>query len=319
MGWLKKNKGMLIFSLACGLLAMYLSITDNKPPRANKGETVRIIAGKDSDDIPVATTQEIDDEFNKALTNKDVHGYNQLFAQGKMFRVKSGTKALVIDRTMNMSQVRLLEGTYEGKAGWLPVEFARKEETKSDNAGTQPIPQAQPKDSKEQQKTSAAPQTKKTLKVKPDVFVTRFNSVMLALFNSMDGDIEMNEKLAEVFSIKSHSIKQGGVNDVFEAYVGALDTLIIAPVSKENGELKSIGVMLTKNSKVAIDEWSIIAKAIVLANTKDVMLDVINETIIRLSNTAATSPETVAKEQIGGMTLSVVAAAPGVIFQVEPE
>jgi hypothetical protein len=48
------------------------------------------------------------------------------------------------------------------------------------------------------------------------------------------------------------------------------------------------------------------------------MLDVISETINRLSNTAATSPEKVAKEQIGGMTLSVAATALGVIFQMEP-
>lgn len=127
MSWVAKNKAALIFSIAVGAFIVFANLTSDKPPAAYNGDAVRIVSGKNSAEVPVATTKEAEAEFSKALNNKDTHAYNQLFADGKMIRIPAGTKAMVIDRSMNMAQVRILEGSHEGRAGWVPVEFAVKE------------------------------------------------------------------------------------------------------------------------------------------------------------------------------------------------
>lgn len=125
MSWIQKNKGALIFAFLVGLFVMYSYQTNPPQKMAARGDKVSIISGKDSATAPVATTKEVDDEYSKALSSKDQIGYDSLFASGKMFRVDAGTEALVIDRSMNMAQLRILEGKHEGKTGWVPVEFAR--------------------------------------------------------------------------------------------------------------------------------------------------------------------------------------------------
>lgn len=120
------SKTAIIISVLVGAFVIYAYGTNTKAPAAHVGDTVKIIAGQTSDEVPVAATKEADDEFSKVLNAKDEHGYNQLFASGKMFRVNKGTKALVIERSYTMAQVRILEGSHEGKAGWVPVEFAVK-------------------------------------------------------------------------------------------------------------------------------------------------------------------------------------------------
>lgn len=125
MSWIQKNKGALIFSFLVGLFILY-SYQANPPQKmAARGDNVSIIAGSNSATVPVATTKEADDEYSKALHSKDQIGYDLLFSSGKMFRVDAGTKALVIDRTVNMAQLRILEGKHQGKSGWVPIEFAR--------------------------------------------------------------------------------------------------------------------------------------------------------------------------------------------------
>lgn len=126
MSWIANNKAALAFSIAVGAFIVFANLTSDKPPAAYNGDAVRIMSGKNSTEVPVATTKEADAEFSKALNNKDTHGYNQLFAEGKMIRVLTATKAIVIDRSMNMAQVRILEGDHEGKVGWVPVEYAVK-------------------------------------------------------------------------------------------------------------------------------------------------------------------------------------------------
>lgn len=123
------KKSTVIILVLVGAFVLYAYIANPTPttPSSYVGDTVSIIAGPNGDEIPVATTKEVDDEFAKVLYAKDEHGYKQLFASGKMFRVDRGTKALIIERSYAMAQVRILEGVHEGKAGWVPIEFAVKQ------------------------------------------------------------------------------------------------------------------------------------------------------------------------------------------------
>ncbi|MDR0703203.1 MAG: hypothetical protein LBF61_12550 [Azoarcus sp.] len=56
-----------------------------------------------------------------------------------MFLVNKGSKALVIERSYAMAQVRILEGIHEGKSGWVSVEFAVKQEQAASLVQTTPI------------------------------------------------------------------------------------------------------------------------------------------------------------------------------------
>lgn len=95
---------------------------------AKVGEQVELRVEKSSQagDLPVADSQETNSEFLAVLKANDEYGYQRLFALGRMYRVKNGTKALVLERTHTLARVRILDGNYQGRDGWLPVEFVVK-------------------------------------------------------------------------------------------------------------------------------------------------------------------------------------------------
>lgn len=73
--------------------------------------------------IPIFATKELYEQYMKAVNANDQYGKLAVMSSGGFYPVKSGTKALVIERTMTMSKVRILEGVSTGKAGWTPWEF----------------------------------------------------------------------------------------------------------------------------------------------------------------------------------------------------
>ena len=65
--------------------------------------------------VPVAVDQESHDKLIKAQTMKDQHGVAELIVSGKVLPVDDETKIQVIDSTLLMRQVRILEGAYTGR------------------------------------------------------------------------------------------------------------------------------------------------------------------------------------------------------------
>ena len=76
-----------------------------------------------SDTVLIATTKEYYDEMFKLLTIKDTLGVSQMVLDGKVLLADKGTSVKVIGSTMASREVRITEGKYIGKSGWVPSEM----------------------------------------------------------------------------------------------------------------------------------------------------------------------------------------------------
>jgi len=78
-----------------------------------------------SKDTAVAVSEQALDELLDAFLAGDKIGYTQMMIAGRWFPVENNTKVLIIDRTFLRRKVRILEGEYYGRSGWVPMEFVK--------------------------------------------------------------------------------------------------------------------------------------------------------------------------------------------------
>lgn len=71
----------------------------------------------------VAADEKAFQKLLDAINAKDEYGVSDLLLTGQVFSVKDGTQVLVIDETLYETQIRILEGPYAGKSGWVPHEW----------------------------------------------------------------------------------------------------------------------------------------------------------------------------------------------------
>jgi hypothetical protein len=71
----------------------------------------------------VAADEKAFQELLDAINAKDDYGVSELLLTGRVFSVKDGTQVLVIDAALHKMQIRILEGPYAGKSGWVPDEW----------------------------------------------------------------------------------------------------------------------------------------------------------------------------------------------------
>jgi hypothetical protein len=99
----------------------------------HKSETVRIgeiaqlrLESNSEAIVLVASTNEAFDAFTKAAVSHDKEGVAALVLADKLWPVKGGTKVRVIDYggflNATKTQVRILEGVYYGRSGWVASE-----------------------------------------------------------------------------------------------------------------------------------------------------------------------------------------------------
>jgi len=101
--------------------------SSNTPPTSDSlgtGEEGKLYTGTGI--VGVAITEEALDELTKAAIAKDSIGYQNVFLEGKAFLVDDYTKILVIEIKFSKEKVRVLEGDYYGKSGWVPTEWVIK-------------------------------------------------------------------------------------------------------------------------------------------------------------------------------------------------
>jgi hypothetical protein len=126
--------GFLFISVVALVVGYFSFCSGNSPSTQSTqdsrhvgiGENARLSTGSPGQ-IPVAMDTEALDALNKAAAAKDEIGYRELFANGRMFAVDENTKVLVIDSGIFKTQIRILEGPYSGKSGWVPFEWVKKE------------------------------------------------------------------------------------------------------------------------------------------------------------------------------------------------
>lgn len=80
-----------------------------------------------SDIVSVLNTKEIQDQFMKAGLANDTYGMAKIISDGGGFNVTAGTKVLVIDQEVGIRKVRVLDGEYSMKEGWVAKEFIGKQ------------------------------------------------------------------------------------------------------------------------------------------------------------------------------------------------
>lgn len=87
------------------------------------GEEGRLIV-QGSDIVTVFDTKSALAESTKFANAGDEEGYSRVvYTQG--FIVDSGTRVLVIENSVTSTRVKILEGTNQGKYGWVPYEWVR--------------------------------------------------------------------------------------------------------------------------------------------------------------------------------------------------
>jgi len=104
----------VVLLLSCGQAQERISIGDNGI--VDSGGNIAIIC----------LDQSTHDDYVNALISDDKIGIVALAIAGKAFPVDSGTRVKVIDLESGKRKVRIMEGKYSGRAGWVSKEIVRK-------------------------------------------------------------------------------------------------------------------------------------------------------------------------------------------------
>lgn len=87
------------------------------------GDTITVGQGTNAFVCP---TKADFDECTQLSVAKDYLGLGEMEANGQLYLVDAGTKALVIGESFAAYQVRIESGDYFGKSGWVILESCKK-------------------------------------------------------------------------------------------------------------------------------------------------------------------------------------------------
>lgn len=79
-----------------------------------------------TDTVWLGTTKNNMSELVHAVTIKNQEAVNYLFSSGKAFSVPAYTKVIILDESLTLTKVRILEGKYMGEVGWTCYEWVKK-------------------------------------------------------------------------------------------------------------------------------------------------------------------------------------------------
>ena len=99
--------------------------TPAQPPQTvmDLGAEGRLSSGVEK--VAVATDLKAFDEWNKSLISKDQHGMLAMLVSDRVLSVPADTRVKVIERKWSKTRVRILEGDFAGRAGWVPYEWVK--------------------------------------------------------------------------------------------------------------------------------------------------------------------------------------------------
>jgi|WetSurMetagenome_2_1015567.scaffolds.fasta_scaffold1020877_1 hypothetical protein len=111
-----------LFIAACG---MHFNEEGKFDHRVHPGETARLWAPPNYKYSFVAMRRENCYELEKALSANDFGAIKDLAEADKIISTDAGAKVKVLSEAYNEREVRILEGSAEGKTGWVPFEWLR--------------------------------------------------------------------------------------------------------------------------------------------------------------------------------------------------
>ena len=97
---------------------------DEAPPTPRPARACILSIPGSSDTVIVFPTEEGFDEFGKAAASGDNEAMQVARRANRGFFVESRTKCTWLDVGLAQTKVRVLEGPHEGKAGYVPTEWA---------------------------------------------------------------------------------------------------------------------------------------------------------------------------------------------------
>jgi len=92
------------------------------------GQIGYLILDPDAPYVPVMRTREVLNEFTKCVVRKDNEGFAQLFLEGKVLEVETGSQVKVLESGGFLSgvyRIRILGGKNYGRDGWVPYELVK--------------------------------------------------------------------------------------------------------------------------------------------------------------------------------------------------
>jgi hypothetical protein len=99
------------------------TITQRASTDIEVGDTITVGQGTNAFVCP---TKADFDECTQLSIAKDYLGLGEMEANGQLYLVDAGTKALVIGESFAAYQVRIESGDYFGKSGWVILESCKK-------------------------------------------------------------------------------------------------------------------------------------------------------------------------------------------------
>jgi len=162
-------------------------------------------------------------------------------------------------------------------------------------------------------KLAAQAAQEQSLGISPSLFATKFNRTISDVLE--DRKDEDAARMAPLYTIDVTTLHSGGEKHTFQTQVGPAQTSMLGSLAKD-GDLKTIGVLLTNRSEGARAEFLLCAEAtsrLVTDGDKKKLPDLIK----RLVNNSLNNPGQRMTEVIGDKLLSVEIIQQGLMFQIE--
>lgn len=93
------------------------------PTRSTIGKQGILHVDRGPSTHPVAIDEDTLKELFRVIDAKDDYGMSELLQTGRLLPVQDGTKILMIDEGLYTTKIRILEGPYAGRSGWVPYEW----------------------------------------------------------------------------------------------------------------------------------------------------------------------------------------------------
>jgi len=162
-------------------------------------------------------------------------------------------------------------------------------------------------------KLAAQAATEHSLGISPSLFATKFNRAIADVLE--DRKDESAGHMAPLYTIDVTQLHSGGEKHTFQTQVGPSQTSMMGSLAKD-GDLKTIGVLLSNRSEGARMEFLLCAEAtsrLVTDGDKKKLPDLIK----RLVNNALNNPGQRMTEVVGDKLMSTEIIQQGLMFQIE--
>jgi hypothetical protein len=94
-------------------------------PSLTPGETGRLVCSGTSNAVGLGVTKDDCDALVEAQTANDQYGIRELLITHRVYAIPCSTRVLVLDEGFTRDKVRIVDGEYAGRAGWIVHGAAR--------------------------------------------------------------------------------------------------------------------------------------------------------------------------------------------------